>query len=195
MISLYVLGEKMMDVRYKNRIIRCIFRNIELVQNAQLAGDCEAFFITGEMIRIMYRGTTDGSPGRRLLVDLFYWLARSINLRQEHSDEDDFIRDVLLKHDAEELDTREPFTRSGWEEYMEELLEDAEGYLCHALLWYERNEAPKDGNKNQVASLPPDGEHENPVTSSPQQSYVVRARLYTTKAIGKIGARFKRSPS
>ncbi|KAJ4365564.1 hypothetical protein N0V83_008184 [Neocucurbitaria cava] len=65
----YILGEKLMDVRFKNAILDGV---VDAMNNTP--------FCTGKMpgeasINIIYSGTSEGSPARRLLVDIWVMYA------------------------------------------------------------------------------------------------------------------------
>jgi hypothetical protein len=62
----YVLGEELMDVKFKNDVLDTI-----------IATAIEAsYYPIGEAVAIIYEGTTTSSPGRRLMVDFLVDIAQ-----------------------------------------------------------------------------------------------------------------------
>jgi len=61
--GLYVLGEKLMDATFQDQVLET------------MAQGCEAkvSYPTGKAINIIYDGTPEGSPARRLLIDFHVW--------------------------------------------------------------------------------------------------------------------------
>lgn len=64
LVSLYVCGEHFLNHRIQQSVIKEILR-ISLNPN-----ECGYRYPTREEVNTMYRGTPEGSPGRRLMVDL-----------------------------------------------------------------------------------------------------------------------------
>lgn len=65
LVSLYVYGERFLNRRVQESVVREILR---LTLTPSESGDY--WYPTREEVNIIYRGTPEGSPGRRLLVDL-----------------------------------------------------------------------------------------------------------------------------
>jgi hypothetical protein len=61
----YVFGEKVMDTAFKNTIIDCTVANV--VESNSFPGS--------RAMNIIYGGTPDGSPARRLIVDFYAYAA------------------------------------------------------------------------------------------------------------------------
>jgi hypothetical protein len=59
----YVLGETLMDLEYQDAVLSALITRCR----------AEKLFPTGAQIEIVYAGTTQGSPMRKLLVDFFCW--------------------------------------------------------------------------------------------------------------------------
>ncbi|GAB7331730.1 hypothetical protein MBLNU13_g03706t1 [Cladosporium sp. NU13] len=63
--SLYVSGERFIDPKFQNLVLKEIIRLTRLPDKDRMH-----WYPTGEDVNIIYRGTPQGSPGRRLMVDL-----------------------------------------------------------------------------------------------------------------------------
>lgn len=63
--QLYVSGERFLNRRIQTAVIKEIFR-LTLKHDSKRV----CWYPTGEVVNIIYRGTPEGSPARRLLVDL-----------------------------------------------------------------------------------------------------------------------------
>jgi hypothetical protein len=63
--SLYVCGERFIDPKFQNVVLKEIIRLTRLPDKDRMH-----WYPTGEDVNIIYRGTPQGSPGRRLMVDL-----------------------------------------------------------------------------------------------------------------------------
>jgi len=59
----YVLGEKLMDMEYQDQVLEVMVRECEAAQK----------FPAASQINIIYDGTTESSPARKLLIDFFCW--------------------------------------------------------------------------------------------------------------------------
>ena len=65
LVSLYVCGERFLNRRIQKSVVR------EILRLTLTPGESDDYWYpTREEVNIMYRGTPEGSPGRRLLVDL-----------------------------------------------------------------------------------------------------------------------------
>jgi hypothetical protein len=65
----YVLGEKLLDMKFKNAVIDAL---IEVLENDP---EDNCFLPDYDIINTIYEGTTEGSPARTLLVDM--WQGRA----------------------------------------------------------------------------------------------------------------------
>lgn len=100
--SLFVSGERFMNRRLQNDLVKEILRLTCLPDRQRLH-----WYPTGEDVNIIYRGTPQGSPGRRLMVDLHVimgtkdWMVSGL--------ENDFVIDVAkaLYDKVQNLDFRE----------------------------------------------------------------------------------------
>ena len=63
--KLYVTGERFIHPKFQNVVLKEIIRLTRLPDKDRMY-----WYPTGEDVNIVYRGTTHGSPGRRLMVDL-----------------------------------------------------------------------------------------------------------------------------
>jgi hypothetical protein len=68
--DLYVYGEKIVDLRFKNAVLGAI---IQLTGSPDTEADEEGgtYWEISGCVNAMYEGTLRGSPGRQLLLDLF----------------------------------------------------------------------------------------------------------------------------
>ena len=73
MITLYVLAEKLVDIKSKNLLI-----------GTMIARSNEGFFPTAESIQSLYRGTSKGNKVRRLLADIFAEKSESNKFRKRN---------------------------------------------------------------------------------------------------------------
>ncbi|KAF1956624.1 hypothetical protein CC80DRAFT_504453 [Byssothecium circinans] len=79
----YVLGERLLDVPFKNAIVDAY------VLYARGTSPGRRYYPSNEEIRIIYDGTREGSPIRKLLVDIWYcrgkveWIEKDSDLPQE----------------------------------------------------------------------------------------------------------------
>jgi len=60
---LYVLGEKLMHCTFQDAVLRGLIETCESLQSVP----------NGSTIKILYNGTTAGSPARQLMVDMYCW--------------------------------------------------------------------------------------------------------------------------
>ncbi|PVI07048.1 hypothetical protein DM02DRAFT_609425 [Periconia macrospinosa] len=78
----YVLGERLLDVRFKNTIM-------DTYVLFARGGTGPRYYPSNEEIRIIYDGTVEGSPIRKFLVDIWYcrgkleWIEKDSDLPQE----------------------------------------------------------------------------------------------------------------
>ena len=63
--KLYVSGERFIHPKFQNVVLKEIIRLTRLPDEDRMY-----WYPTGEDVNIVYRGTSQGSPGRRLMVDL-----------------------------------------------------------------------------------------------------------------------------
>ena len=61
---MYVLGEMLMDLDFQNAVLATMMHQC----------DTQKLFPGGHQVNIIYAGTTEMSPARRLLVDFFVWV-------------------------------------------------------------------------------------------------------------------------
>ena len=79
----YVLGERLLDTPFKNAIADAY------VLYARGSPPAKRYYPSNEEIRILYEGTSEGSPIRKLLVDIWYcrgkveWIENDADLPQE----------------------------------------------------------------------------------------------------------------
>jgi hypothetical protein len=59
----YVLGEMLMDLEFQDVVLDILMYECEKRKH----------YADMVLIKIIHNGTTDGSPARKLLVDLYYW--------------------------------------------------------------------------------------------------------------------------
>jgi hypothetical protein len=64
LVSLYVCGEHFLNHRIQQSVVK------EILRISLSRGEGGYWYPTREEVNIMYRGTPEGSPGRRLMVDL-----------------------------------------------------------------------------------------------------------------------------
>jgi hypothetical protein len=84
--NLYVLGEKLMHDEFQNSVVD------EFISNAEIYGEVPQ----GDTINVIYEGTPEGSPARRLMVDLWCYLSKGNKSRDEWADHHpEFINDLL----------------------------------------------------------------------------------------------------
>ncbi|CZT23336.1 uncharacterized protein RCC_09048 [Ramularia collo-cygni] len=89
--ALYVYGERVVDLRFKDTIIKTI---ISMSRHSGKDGQC--YWPVTDAVDCIYAGTLSGSPGRRLLVDIFachggtHWIG-------DHEYDADFLRDLVLR--------------------------------------------------------------------------------------------------
>jgi hypothetical protein len=84
--KLYVLGEKLMHDEFQNSVIDGLINNADGYREIP----------QGETVNIIYQGTPEGSPARRLMVDLCCYLMREKESRVEWADHHpEFINDML----------------------------------------------------------------------------------------------------
>lgn len=95
--ELYVFGEKIMDVDFKNAVIGAIIRE---TRKPETDGHC--YFPTGDVVDILYAGTSSGSPARKLMVDLFFYHG-SPSWFDGHEYNGEFLNDVVMKRMEENL--------------------------------------------------------------------------------------------
>lgn len=89
--ALYVYGEKVVDLRFKHAVIKTI---INLTRQVQDDGIC--YYPVTKAVDDIYAGRLDGSPGRRLLVDIF-WCYSTPDCIGDHKYHADFLRDLVLR--------------------------------------------------------------------------------------------------
>jgi hypothetical protein len=87
--EMYVLGEVLMDNAFQNAVLGTMIRRVEAKHHYPI----------GEEIDIIYNGTNEGSPARRLLVDYYVWGAGSSWVKgydMANTRPTDFINNLLL---------------------------------------------------------------------------------------------------
>lgn len=88
--KLYVLGEKIGDVAFKNLIVRTVLRRIE----TRIGG--HGYHPVGAAVDIIYKGTNPDSKMRKLVVDVTVWNGNARWIDPELYDNNgDFLVDVL----------------------------------------------------------------------------------------------------
>ncbi|KAF2121756.1 hypothetical protein BDV96DRAFT_627006 [Lophiotrema nucula] len=95
LVQCYVLGEKLMDVKFKNIVIDEMIRRTD-----EWIPECDA-------VKIIYQGTSAGSPARRFLVDIWASEAHEIMMDGLENCPNDFLADALrcMSKAREELET------------------------------------------------------------------------------------------
>lgn len=96
LLHLYILAEKLQDIEAKNAAITAV------VEVAQVTSGEGTWMAPGLSVAdIVYEGTPEGSPLRRLLIELFSGLPVSYILCEVHKREyhTDFIKDIAAKLD------------------------------------------------------------------------------------------------
>ncbi|KAH8726650.1 hypothetical protein GQ44DRAFT_758602 [Phaeosphaeriaceae sp. PMI808] len=83
--KLYVLGEALLDRAFQGAVMTAIMDNCEDVQD----------FPCAEAIATIYAGTPEGSPARRLLVDLWVWAGEVGWLCDEDFEQKGYIRELV----------------------------------------------------------------------------------------------------
>lgn len=88
--ELYVLGERLLDDSIRAAVVKEIMRLTDLVDERSFRS-----FPARETVNIIYRGTTAGSPARRLMVDIqvSYGSTKTIDSACEAS----FVHDVVQR--------------------------------------------------------------------------------------------------
>jgi hypothetical protein len=106
--QLYVLAERMLDSKCRNRILREFLRLRDLKCTTG-----ETWNPTEIPVNIIYQGTTSGSPARRLLVDIHASYARENWYPEDVNVAPAFLLDLLRKllHDVEAFKTVGEFRR------------------------------------------------------------------------------------
>ena len=91
--NLYVLGQKLLDIKFKNAVLARILQTAKRLEDG---GHFYGSFNDSEVaIRIMYECTPSGSLGRQLLVDIFFAASESNKLEDDFHPE--FTHDLLVK--------------------------------------------------------------------------------------------------
>lgn len=70
--ELYTLGERLMDIKFKNEVINDMFFRVY-----PLPSSIEPQRPVASAVDMIYRGTTAGSPARRLMVDIYFWKGKA----------------------------------------------------------------------------------------------------------------------
>lgn len=99
---LYVLGEKYQDARFKNAVVDAIIGKLH-------DEDEEGWGPTGINVDIIYRDTCEGSPARKLMIDLHMksgW-AGWITNQQVHNQE--FLKELCAKMLQQRHDERRDY--------------------------------------------------------------------------------------
>ena len=84
----YVLGEMLMDLEYQDQVLEIFVRDCEARQK----------FPVGSQINVIYNGTTESSPARKVLIDFFCWNNSSKwldNRDYANTAPADFVNDLL----------------------------------------------------------------------------------------------------
>ena len=91
--KLYVLGERPMDNKLQNRVIDAI-----AATTREFQPDGKRYHPAGEAINIIYEGTLESSPVRRMLADLWHQRGKATWLRGATVKPNaTFLEDVLTK--------------------------------------------------------------------------------------------------
>jgi hypothetical protein len=102
LFELYIFGERVIDKNLQNATVK------EVVRLTSLVDDAGAIWMPSEGTKCLaYKGTTSGSPARRLLADMRINLGPSIDLDLELPI--DYIRDVARAFNAK-LDAGSKYT-------------------------------------------------------------------------------------
>jgi hypothetical protein len=100
--KVYVLGEELMDVKFKNDVLDTI-----------IATATEAcYYPIGEAVAIIYEGTTTSSPGRRLMVDFLVEIAEDSSRMDEF---DNCPKEFLVDAMKALVTRRKRLNRQPWE--------------------------------------------------------------------------------
>jgi hypothetical protein len=70
----YVIGEELMDIKYKNVVLRHIFEALKPAEDGET--------LSNTTVNTLYEGTTPGSPARRLVADLCVYHAGTKGIRK-----------------------------------------------------------------------------------------------------------------
>lgn len=89
----YVFAEEILDIGFKNAVLNSIIRRVHTYLS-----DGWRYLPVHAAINIIYEGTPQHSPARRLMVDLHFFHAKSSWYR-DHATEyhPEFLRDLLVK--------------------------------------------------------------------------------------------------
>jgi hypothetical protein len=85
---LYVLGEKLVDAKFQEAVLKELIKNVRELEK----------YPSTETIKIIYNGTTEGSPARHLLVDFYACRASAKwdGIKKMRQDTNDQFADDLL---------------------------------------------------------------------------------------------------
>lgn len=93
LVKLYVLAEKLQDVDTKNIVLEATMLSYQKDKRG-----ISDYVPKVQEVRIVYTGTTSGSPMRKLLVDLYTYRARLIpNLKVDNHWPSDFVQELLTQ--------------------------------------------------------------------------------------------------
>lgn len=112
--ALYVYGEKVMDSRFKHAVVKALIRSTRQVHE-----DGKCYFPVTNTVNCIYAGTLDGSPARKLLVDIFAchgnpsWMG-------EYEYDPSFLKDLVVQRMQES---------QGYEDWLDSTNIVAERYL------------------------------------------------------------------
>lgn len=87
---MYVYGEKIMDLRFKHAVVKAIIRSTHHRHE-----DGKVYMPVTDTVNTIYGGTLDGSPARKLLVDLFMCYGHS-GWMGDFEYDPGFLRDLVL---------------------------------------------------------------------------------------------------
>ncbi|ORY15901.1 hypothetical protein BCR34DRAFT_611932 [Clohesyomyces aquaticus] len=73
LVNAYVLGERYIGAAYQNDVLEEIIANVERLSSGK------RMIPYGRAIKTIFAGTVEGSPARRLLVDLAVWGGKDFN--------------------------------------------------------------------------------------------------------------------
>jgi hypothetical protein len=90
--KLYAFGEKILDSHFQNSV------NNGIVVASRDDVNGTQIYPLGEIVNIIYNNTPNGSPGRRLLVDMWHDRAHAHFITEWYSSKlhHEFLEDVLL---------------------------------------------------------------------------------------------------
>ncbi|KAF3004770.1 hypothetical protein E8E13_001582 [Curvularia kusanoi] len=123
LVRLYVLAEKLQDVKSKDGILRGIIKNCHIVHPP----DDMRYLLGADPIAVLYKGTPKGSMARRIAVEYKAWEGNAANITSVEWPKE-FLAELafeLMTFGQCEHDKKAPYWRRDHpEKYMEEESEE-----------------------------------------------------------------------